>query len=143
MLFGDFDFAKVIEAPDADARAFDQYLIVGVAFDESIHSTVRAEAPALAEAATGEGGFMWMSHDRIEPERAEAYIAGLPADEAASVRAVYSQAAPQGRAQVDAGRDVLAYAVRFPLLLLVVFGAIALWFRMRGGYRPIELDTGA
>jgi hypothetical protein len=38
---------------------------------------------------------------------------------------------------------VLAYATRFPLLLMVVFGAIALWFRLRGGYRPVELGTGA
>ena len=37
--------------------------------------------------------------------------------------------------------DVLAYAIRFPLLLLVAFGAIALYFRTRGGYKPIELDT--
>ena len=42
-------------------------------------------------------------------------------------------------AVVAGGAFWLAYAVRFPLLLLVVFGAIALWFRMRGGYKPIEL----
>ncbi|MFT7670131.1 MAG: hypothetical protein ACI8X5_002838, partial [Planctomycetota bacterium] len=34
------------------------------------------------------------------------------------------------------------YAVRFPLILLVVFGLIALYFRMQGGYKPVELDAG-
>ena len=34
-----------------------------------------------------------------------------------------------------------AIAIFFPLILLVVFGLIALYFRMRGGYKPIELDT--
>ena len=59
------------------------------------------------------------------------------------VRTVYSKAPPQGHAQARAGRDVLRYAVRFPLLLAFVFGIIALWFRTRGGYKPVELDTGA
>ena len=44
-------------------------------------------------------------------------------------------------ADEKAGRDVLAYAVRFPTILFIVFGIIALWFRSRGGYKPIELET--
>jgi MFS family permease len=117
--------------------------ILGVAFDRSIHDTVAAEAPALAEAATVPGGFMWMSHEKIDPAKAGPFVAGLPEAERAAVEAVYHGGSPQGKAQRQAGRDVLAYAVRFPLLLLVCFGAIALWFRTRGGYKPVELDTHA
>ncbi|MEM7305984.1 MAG: MFS transporter [Planctomycetota bacterium] len=117
--------------------------ILGVAFDESIHRSVAEGAPKLAEAATVEGGFMWMTHDKIDPVKAEAYVQTLPEAERAEARKVYSKEAPQGEAQAGAGRDVLRYAVRFPLILLIVFGAIAVYFRMRGGYKPIELDTGA
>ena len=115
--------------------------ILGVAFDRSIHGAVVAEAPALAGEATVPGGFMWMSHEKIDPVRADAYLETLPDEQREAIQEVYNKAAPQGRAQVQAGRDVLAYAVRFPALLFAVFGLIALYFRMRGGYRPIELDT--
>ena len=114
--------------------------ILGVAFDRSIRGAVVEEAPALAEAATVPGGFMWMSHEKIDPALADAYIEALPEGEQSSVREVYNRSAPQGRAQAQAGRGVLAYAVRFPALLFVVFGIIALYFRMRGGYKPIELE---
>lgn len=116
--------------------------LLGAAFDKSIHATVKAEAPALVSAASGAGGFMWMKHERIEPEKALAYIAELPEAERAAVTAVYQDASPQGAAQRRAGRDVLLYAVRFPAVLFVVFGAIALYFRARGGYKPIELGSG-
>jgi MFS family permease len=115
--------------------------ILGVAFDRSIHQAVEADAPELAEAATVPGGFMWMVHAKIDPAAAATYIGALPAARQAEVEAVYSREA-DGSSQVQAGRDVLFYAMRFPLLLLVVFGGIALYFRMRGGYKPIELDTG-
>ncbi|MFT5143803.1 MAG: MFS family permease [Rhodothermales bacterium] len=115
--------------------------ILGVAFDRSIHDTVVVEAPALAEAASVPGGFMWMKHEKIDPVQADNFIQNLT-EGRGEVQAVYSNAQPQGLAQAGAGRDVLRYAVRFPLILLVVFGAIALYFRMNGGYKPIELDTG-
>jgi len=117
--------------------------ILGVAFDRSIHDDVVAEAPQLAEAATVPGGFMWMQHEKIDPAAADAYLASLPDGERFEVERVYRRAAPQGRAQKQAGRAVLAYAVRFPALLFVVFGIIALYFRSRGGYAPIELATEA
>ena len=116
--------------------------ILGVAFDRSIRETVVANAPKLAEAATVPGGFMWMSHEKIDPAKADAFLESL-GDERASVEAIYSNAESPGAAQRDAGRYVLRYAVRFPLILAVAFGAIALYFRMRGGYKPIELDTSA
>ncbi|MCA8951111.1 MAG: MFS transporter [Planctomycetes bacterium] len=115
--------------------------LLGVAFDRSIHDTVKAEAPALATAATSTGGFMWMTHEKIDPKKAGPFVASLPEAERAEVEQVYHDAAPKGAAQVKARRDVLAYATRFPLLLFVAFGAIALWFRSRGGYKQIHLET--
>lgn len=115
--------------------------LLGVAFDESIHKTVSVEAPALAKAATTEGGFMWMSHDKIDPKLAEDYVAAATGDELAKATKAYNAGEPAGTAQAGAGRDVLFYAVRFPAILFFVFGLIALYFKSRGGYKPIELKT--
>jgi MFS family permease len=114
--------------------------LLGAAFDRSIHDTVAAEAPALEAAATGEGQFMWMKHQKIEPDDAGAFLATLPEEERAAATAVYQEASPQGTAQRQAGRDVLRYAVRFPALLFIIFAVIALYFRSRGGYKPVELS---
>lgn len=108
--------------------------LLGVAFDRSIHTAVAQEAPALAEAATQEKSFLGLSHEAIEPEQKAAYLEGLgEGAERTRIEAAYEEASE------EAGRDVLAYAVRFPLILLIAFGLIALWFRMRGGYKPVEL----
>jgi len=116
--------------------------ILGVAFDRSIHGAVERDLPALAEAATVPGHFMWMSHEKIDPQRAQTWLDGQPAEPRAAAEAVYSRGQTPGTSQSRAGRDVLAYATRFPLILMVAFGAIALWFRMRGGYKPVELGGG-
>ena len=107
--------------------------ILGAAFDKSIHTTVVEEAPALAEASTSPGSFMWLTHEKIDPGRAATFIAALPEAEKTASQATYDQSAAR------AGRDVLTYAARFPAILVVVFGIIAIYFRRRGGYRPIEL----
>jgi len=117
--------------------------ILGVAFDRSIHETVTRDAPALAQAATEPGSFLWMHHQKIEPTKAIPYLESLPADQRAGIEQVYREGDPKGTAQKRAGRDVLAYAVRFPAILFVVFGLIALWFRSRGGYRQVHLETSA
>ncbi len=116
--------------------------LLGSAFDTSIHGTVAAKAPALESAARAGGSFMWMEHDKVDPDLAQTYIAGLPASEQATIKQVYNQAEgePQGEAQLQAGRDVLLYAVRFPGILFLVFGVIALYFVSRGGYKPVVLS---
>lgn len=108
--------------------------LLGVAFDRSIHRQVSAAAPALAQAAGAEKSFLGMTHQAILPEKKNAYVAAV-ADgaEKARVQEVYA------RADEQAGRDVLAYAVRFPLILCIAFGLIALHFKRRGGYVPIQL----
>ena len=109
--------------------------ILGVAFDESIHKTVAAEAPAMAEASSAEKSFLWMKHDAIMPEKMNAYVAGLEGEAASQAEAAFAQADDQ------AGRDVLKFAAWFPITLILAFGAITLWFRARGGYRPVVLEA--
>jgi MFS family permease len=46
-----------------------------------------------------------------------------------------------GEIRIDSGRYVLKFAAIFPGILIIVFGGIALYFRARGGYKPIDLDA--
>jgi MFS family permease len=109
--------------------------LLGVAFDTSIHESVVAEVPSIEAEAAAEKSFLGMKHEALLPEKVTAYIAALPAEaEQVRVQGVYDEA------KKEAGRDVLAYAVRFPAILIVAFGLIWAWFRMRGGYRPITLE---
>lgn len=110
--------------------------ILGVAFDQSIHAKVAAEAPMLSEAAKVPGQFMWMSHEKIDPKAARQFINELPDPDKGRIDATYSAS------KTHAGRDVLSFAARFPAILIVAFGMIALYFRSRGGYQPIELQHG-
>ncbi len=109
--------------------------LMGIAFDSSIHESVAKEAPALAEAASEQESFLGISHSAILPDKKEEFLAGLDSAEKTRVENVYAEADGQ------AGRDVLTYAVRFPAILMVVFGLIALYFRSQGGYKPIELTS--
>ncbi len=141
--------------------------ILGVAFDTSIHEALQEREPEFVEYASTKNAFLGMTHDAIDPAiliggdmdgnaneilDREEHVAGLPdeprakieagwawmdaldADAGARVRESFSDEDEQ------AGRGVLMYAVRFPALLVVAFGLIWLWFRMRGGYRPVTLE---
>ena len=137
--------------------------ILGVQFDKSIHASMSETNPDFVQVATVDGSFLGSTHDAIDPvvlvtadedgngngimdrdentnddnrERltaAWAYMDGLSPEEDEALRAQYAED------DEAAGRNVLVYAARFPALLVVAFGAIFLYFRSRGGYRPIEL----
>jgi len=108
--------------------------LLGVGFDKSIHGSVSESDPAMAAAASQTKTFLGMSHEEIDPEKKDTYIADLP-DEAAKASATEAYAT----ADKQAGRDILKYAARFPAILIIAFGLIALYFRSRGGYKPVEL----
>jgi len=108
--------------------------LLGVGFDKSIHAAVSESAPAMAQAASETKSFLGMSHEAIIPEKKDAYLAGLDDEQ---VKATATEAF--ATADKQAGRDILKYAARFPAILFIAFGLIALYFRSRGGYRPIEL----
>ena len=113
--------------------------MLGAAFDESIHKQVAVSAPALEKAASEEKSFMGMKHMAIIPEKKASFLENLPPNEKKATEESFAKADSQ------AGRDVLLYAVRFPAVLVLSFGLIFLYFRSRGGYRPVELspDGGA
>jgi MFS family permease len=142
--------------------------LLGVAFDKSIHDSLNEREPTFVAVAETDEGFLWSEHMAIDPavlirpaaddnkngilDREEhtlgmdeesqqaieadwAAMDALSSEEDARVRAVFAEE------DAAAGRSVLAYAVRFPLILVFAFGCIALFFRSRGGYKPIELAS--
>ena len=74
-----------------------------------------------------------MSHKAIIPAKKDAYISTLSSSEQTRVNNEFT------KVDTQAGRDVLTFAARFPAILVIAFGAIMLYFRSRGGYKPIEL----
>ena len=76
---------------------------------------------------------MWMKHKKIDPDSKAAFLLMQSEADAARLTTIFKDS------KEAAGRDVLAYAVRFPVILLVAFGFIALWFRAQGGYKPVQL----
>ena len=108
--------------------------LLGVGFDKSIHAAVSESAPEMAAASSDTKTFLGISHEAIIPEKKDAYIASLT-EEGAQAGATETYAT----ADKQAGRDILKYAARFPLTLIIAFGLIALYFRSRGGYKPVEL----
>lgn len=114
--------------------------VLGMAFDESIHAKVQQEAPKLVEAAASEKEFFGYRYQTIVPKEKDAYFESLSdATERGRAESIYA------KADAEAGRDVLRFAAVFPLILVVSFGLIYLYFRSRGGYRPVELteaDSG-
>ncbi len=140
--------------------------ILGVEFDKEIHAAMSEKDAAFAEIATAPKAFLGTPHDSINPvvlvtadedkngngilDRGEnaggmdtaakakltaawAYMDGLSESEDAELRNLYAVE------DEKAGRKVLVYATRFPVILVLVFGAIFLYFRSRGGYKPVEL----
>ena len=140
--------------------------ILGVEFDKEIHAAMSEKDAVFAEIATAQKDFLGTPHDSINPvvlvtanedengngilDRDEnsggldtdakaklaaawAYMDGLSEGENVELRGLYDVE------DEKAGRRVLVYATRFPIILVIVFGIIFLYFRSKGGYKPIEL----
>ena len=103
--------------------------LMGAAFDRTVHEKVTTQMPALAQEAEFKKDFLWTSADAINPEKRKAYLEMNPED-------------ADAYAKIDraAGRDVLVYSVRFPAILILGFGLVTLYFRSKGGYKPVELQ---
>jgi hypothetical protein len=141
--------------------------ILGVAFDKSIYGSLKDRAPELVANASTNNDFLGMPHDavdrailitpdkdenengildreehtntlddkaRVRTDAAWAWIDGISEEERTRVTTAYEEE------DAKAGRAVLRYAVRFPALLVVAFGLIFLYFRSKGGYKPIILN---
>lgn len=98
---------------------------------------------ALAELNMSQAGIEAIHTYKLVAGAGEETVAkldqALSAESKAGLELYTGAVAKHGEIQVAAGRDVLIYAVRFPAILVICFIFIALYFKVQGGYKPIEL----
>lgn len=111
--------------------------LLGVAFDKSIYNNAQKELPQVVAQAEVGANFLWMKHKAIDPAKKDAFIGTLPEAEKKSAKEKFTVI------NNSAGRDVLVFAAWFPCTLILVFGAIALYFKSQGGYKPVELSEAS
>lgn len=94
--------------------------VMGGIYDSYIASNLKTDAPAVYEAVANPNGSL--NEDKINALTTE-------------------QAAQYGAAKVKAARMPFRYVSALPVALIVIFGAIALYDRSRGGYKPEVLRS--
>lgn len=102
--------------------------IIGAFNDNHTKDNVKAISSEIYEEAKTDGNFFGATYESIDVEAAKAAATEAGAEEEFN------------GAVMNASRQSLrSVAYAFPLVMLVCFGAIAIYFRVTGGYRPITL----
>jgi Major Facilitator Superfamily. len=99
---------------------------IGAIQEKTASAHLAAEAPALAQTVLVEKSYLLGAYQAIQPDKAAAV-----ADPAAQAELAAAQLAGQF--------DALAHMTLFPGILLAGYLALFLYFRTRGGYRPVVL----
>lgn len=102
--------------------------IIGAFNDNHTKTNVKEISAEIYEEAKTDGNFFGATYESIDVDAAKA--AATDADLGDEFK----------EAVMSASRKSLrSVAFAFPLVMLICFGAIAIYFRMTGGYRPINL----
>lgn len=102
--------------------------IIGAFNDNHTKSNVREVSAEVYEASKTRGNFFGASYESIDVEAARS------AAKEAELGKEFNGAV------MEASRESLrSVAFAFPLVMLICFGAIAIYFRVTGGYRPVNL----
>ncbi len=110
---------------------------LGYVQNTTIEKTLAAEAPAIYEVVSGEEKeSLFGAYRPIDEKRLAAHMEALPTDEA---RAEFKGKVAGVRGQ--AKRDALFKVCSLPLIMLIAYLGLMVYFRMKGGYKPIELQT--
>ncbi len=104
--------------------------LLGNLQDRAVEHQLLSRAPELhAELVSEEKRSVFGDYRAVDPAR----LAALPAGDQERVGAI----------QHAAKKDALSTVALFPVSMLVVYVALILLFRARGGYRPVELGGSA
>jgi MFS family permease len=100
---------------------------IGALQEKTASAHLIAEAPALAQSVLVEKSYLLGGYQAIQP------------DKVAAVTDPSTQALLTG-AQLAGQFEALAHMAIFPALLLLGYIGLFLYFRAKGGYRPVTLD---
>lgn len=102
--------------------------LIGEMQERSIESAIEAKAPGVYPEIAKTDSFFLGEYQAVDAAK----VAALSPSEAGAIEAIM-QGARQG---------ALAKVVVFPAFMLVCYLGLIVWFRSRGGYRPVNLDAG-
>ena len=103
--------------------------IMGAFYDSNLAKEVKVVSPAIHQSAQKEKTFFSATYTGIDQGAAAAAATTAGLDDEFGV------------AVDKAGRGALkTTALAFPLVMLICFGLIAMWFKSQGGYKPVVLD---
>jgi MFS family permease len=108
---------------------------LGAAFDKYNHRGAGTALPKMTVVAESPKSFLWDNYKQIDPEKMATYLKTLPPEQAAAETATFKSVESQS------GRSVLIFASIFPAILVVAFAAIWIWFKSKGGYKPIDINA--
>lgn len=106
--------------------------IMGAFNDNHVTNNVKELDSAIYEEAKMDGTFFGATYGSIDRNKAKELAEA--ADKADEYGAALNQASRQ---------SLRTTALAFPLVMFVCFGAIAMWFKSQGGYKPIELSAAS
>ena len=104
---------------------------IGQLQDKTASAELTANAPATAKMVLKEQELFGIDYQAIDASKAEAAIA-------AGGEAVKEQLESANKAGQFTALGKMAY---FPTFMLVCYILLFLYFKGRGGYKPVELDT--
>ena len=99
---------------------------IGALQEKTASATLAHESPALAQSVLMQKTYLLGGYDAINPEKAQSLT------DAVSVKAVAS-------ANLAGQFDALARMTMLPAFVLVCYVGLFLYFRSKGGYRPVVL----
>lgn len=102
--------------------------LIGEMQERSAQVAIEEKMPGVYESVAREDSYFLGGYSAVD----ESKVAGLPEEQAADVREV-AKHAKQG---------ALAKVTVFPAFMLVCYLGLIGWFRMRGGYKPVNLHEG-
>ena len=101
---------------------------IGAVQEKTASAHLLTEAPAIAQTVLVEKSYLLGGYQAIQADKAAALV-----EPAAQAKLAAAQLAGQF--------DALAHMAIFPALMLVGYIGLFLFFRAKGGYRPVQLDS--
>jgi len=104
--------------------------IMGAFHDQHVTSNVKKLSTEIHAASQQDGTFFGATYESIDRKKAAALA------EEAGQGEEYTAAL-----NLASRQSLRTTALAFPLVMFICFGAIAFWFKSKGGYKPIELGA--
>jgi len=104
--------------------------IMGAFYDNHLKTNVKLVSEEIYQDAAVDGNFFGKSYESIDKGKA------IELAEKAGIADEVNEAVIKASSQ-----SLRTTAIAFPLVMLICFSLIALWYKSKGGYRPVELSS--